>query len=91
MAAASVSWTRAADAGLQLRPMAGSDMPFLAQVDASTRTEELALAPGSEAGKQAFLASQFQAQHAHYQRYYPDADWLVVSCDGNDIGRLYLE
>lgn len=71
--------------------MAGSDLPFLAQVYASTRTEELALAPWSEAGKQAFLASQFQAQHAHYQRYYPDADWLVVSCDGNDIGRLYLE
>lgn len=71
--------------------MAGSDLPFLAEVYASTRVEELAPVPWSEADKRAFLESQFQAQHAHYQRYYPDADWLVVSRDGNDIGRLYLE
>ena len=34
---------------------------------------------------------QFRAQHAHYQKYYPEADWLVMSHAGEDVGRLYIE
>lgn len=82
---------RASAAGLTARRMTASDLPLLAQVYASTRVEELAPVPWSDADKQAFLDSQFQAQHAHYQRYYPDADWLVISHDGSDVGRLYVE
>jgi GNAT superfamily N-acetyltransferase len=41
--------------------------------------------------KAAFLAAQFQLQHAHYWKYYPEADWLVTMRDGEDTGRLYLE
>ena len=84
-------WTRAAKAGLGFRRLAESDLPFLAQVYGSTRAEELAVTDWSDDHKTAFLETQFQAQHAHYQRYYPNADWLVTMRGGEDIGRLYLE
>jgi GNAT superfamily N-acetyltransferase len=73
------------------RRIAESDLPFLAQVYALTRSEELAAAPLSDAQRAAFLAEQFRLQHAHYQKYYPDADWLVTMHAGEDIGRLYIE
>jgi ribosomal protein S18 acetylase RimI-like enzyme len=84
-------WKRAADAGLEFRRIAEHDLPFLVQVYASTRAEELSLTGWSEQQKAAFLAQQFQAQHAHYQRYYPQAAWLVMVREGLDIGRLYVE
>ena len=84
-------WARAADAGLGFRRITDDDLPFLAQVYASTRAEELAVTDWPDEHKAAFLAQQFQAQHAHYQRYYPNADWLVTTRAGEDIGRLYLE
>jgi ribosomal protein S18 acetylase RimI-like enzyme len=84
-------WTRAAGAGLTFRPIADADLPFLAMLYASTRTEELAVTPWSDAQKAAFLDMQFQAQHSHYQKHYPDADWLVIMRAGEDIGRLYIE
>jgi ribosomal protein S18 acetylase RimI-like enzyme len=88
---ATFGWTRAATAGCRFRRITAADLPFLARVYASTRTEEVAAAPWTDEQKAAFLASQFQAQHAHYQKYYPNADWLVIARDGNDIGRLYIE
>jgi ribosomal protein S18 acetylase RimI-like enzyme len=87
----SFGWKRAAAAGLGFRRIAEGDLLFLAQVYASTRSEELAAAPLSDAQKASFLADQLRLQHAHYQRYYPDADWLVTMRGSEDIGRLYLE
>ena len=84
-------WARAAQAGCQFRRLTDDDLPFLARVYASTRAEELAAAPMTEPMKNAFLAEQFRLQHAHYQKYYPEADWLVTSRAGEDIGRLYIE
>jgi ribosomal protein S18 acetylase RimI-like enzyme len=84
-------WARAADAGLTFRRIADADLPFLAKVYASTRADELAVTPMTDAQKAAFLDAQFQLQHAHYQKYYPQADWLVTMRGGEDIGRLYLE
>ncbi len=84
-------WARAADAGLRFRRMTDVDLPFLAQVYASTRAEELAATPLTGAQKAEFLDAQFRAQHAHYQKYYPQADWLVTVHQGRDIGRLYIE
>jgi ribosomal protein S18 acetylase RimI-like enzyme len=89
--AAPFGWKRAAGAGLQFRRIDAADLPFLARVYASTRTEELAVMDWSDERKAAFLQQQFQAQHAHYQRYYPRADWLVTLHAGEAIGRLYLE
>jgi ribosomal protein S18 acetylase RimI-like enzyme len=84
-------WRRAADYGLDFRRITDADLPFLARVYASIRAEELAATDWSEEHKAAFLDQQFRAQHAHYQRYYPNADWLVTGHQGRDIGRLYVE
>jgi ribosomal protein S18 acetylase RimI-like enzyme len=86
-----VCWPRAAQAGLSFRCVTDADLPFLARVYASTRAQEVAVTPWSDAQKAAFLDAQFHLQHVHYQKYYPEADWLVTMRDGEDIGRLYLE
>ena len=91
MTSAAFGWRRAADAGLTFRRIADADLPFLARLYASTRTEELAAAPWTAEQRAAFLAMQFQAQHTHYQQYYPTADWLVTMRAGEDIGRLYVD
>jgi ribosomal protein S18 acetylase RimI-like enzyme len=84
-------WSRAAQAGLTFRRITDADLPFLSRVYASTREEELAPTSMTDAQKAAFLGLQFQAQHMHYQKHYPDADWLVTMRSGEDIGRLYIE
>src|SRR4051812_6416168 len=83
-------WSRAAQAGLTFRRITDADVPFLNRLYASTRTEELAVTPWSEEQKAVFLRQQFAAQHDHYQRYFEDADFLVIDCGGVPIGRLYL-
>jgi GNAT superfamily N-acetyltransferase len=85
------NWTRAAAAGLSFRPATDDDLPFLSRLYASTRAEELAPVPWPEEQKAAFLAMQFQAQHIHYHRHYPSADWLIVLRDGEPVGRVYVE
>ena len=89
-AAPAAGWRRIASLGLVLRPETADDQPFLAVLYASTRMEELAQTGWSEDAKQVFLAQQFAAQHAHYMRHYPGAEWLVVKHDGSAIGRLYF-
>jgi ribosomal protein S18 acetylase RimI-like enzyme len=84
-------WGRSAKAGLTFRPVNDADMPFLARVFASTRAQELAATPMTEAQKAVLLDWQFRAQHAHFQKHYPQADLLVVMGGGDDIGRLYIE
>ena len=84
-------WARAAHAGLTFRSITDADLPFLAQVYASTRIEELAVTPWTDAQKAAFLDMQFRAQHADYQTNYPKADWLVTMRNGEGIGRLYID
>jgi ribosomal protein S18 acetylase RimI-like enzyme len=84
-------WARAAALGLTFRRITDADLPFLARVYASTRTEELAATSMTDAQKTAFLDAQFHLQHAHYQKHYPQADWLVTMRGGEDAGRLYIE
>lgn len=84
-------WSRAAAAGCRFRRITDADLPFLARVYASTRADELGSVPWSESEKAAFLDTQFRAQHMHYQAHYPNADWLIVSQQAGDIGRLYIE
>jgi ribosomal protein S18 acetylase RimI-like enzyme len=75
---------------LTLRPITADDEPFLRQVYASTRQEELALVDWPQAQKDAFLASQFNAQHTYYQQEFPDASYHVILCGGERAGRLYV-
>jgi ribosomal protein S18 acetylase RimI-like enzyme len=77
--------------GVKCRPMNDADLPFLFGLYASTRAEEVAASGWPPEAQAAFLQQQFQAQHHHYQTYYPDAEWLVVEREGAAVGRLYVE
>lgn len=86
--------------GLHLRWITDGDLPFLAELYASTRREEVARAPWSDEEKERFLAWQFEAQHKHYQEHYPDCEFLVVEQDveteggrsfREPVGRLYVD
>ena len=77
-------------AGLSFRPIGDGDLPFLAELYASTRMEELAQTDWQEEVKRDFLAQQFSAQHQHYMRHYPGAEWLIAEHDGRAVGRLYF-
>ncbi len=75
-----------------LRPEADADVPFLFQLYASTRWDELApLAGWSEAQKIAFLESQFAAQRHHYLLHYANAAFDILEERGTPVGRLYVD
>lgn len=75
--------------GIRLRSEA--DIPFLCQLYAQTREDELAPVPWPNHQKQAFLADQFSKQHNHYLQHYPRAKWWVVTYSDTPVGRLYIE
>lgn len=77
--------------GFALRPETDADIPFLMRLYASTRAEELKVVPWSDAEKQAFLASQFQAQRLHYRTQIERCAFDVIERQGAPAGRLYLE
>jgi len=84
-----------APAGLSLRPTTDADVPFLADVYASTRQEELSAVPWTEEQKAAFLRWQFDNQHQYYRQYYPTCEFLVIEKQHGStqepIGRLYVD
>jgi len=75
---------------ISYRPFTPEDLPFVAELYASTRREELAVTGWPIEVQEAFLAQQHEAQHSHYSIYYADAEWLIVEREGQVIGRLYL-
>src|ERR1043166_4664454 len=84
-------YPESAAANLRFRPViVPGDLPFLARLYASTRMQELAVTDWSDEQKAAFLQSQFDAQHAHYQKHYAGADFLLIEQAATSIGRLYL-
>ena len=76
---------------VNFRPINQEDEPFLYQVYASTREEELKVVPWSEQEKVAFLKMQFEAQHKYYQEQYSKAKYWVIERQNKPIGRLYLD
>ena len=80
-----------ADAQIALRPIREGDDAFLAQVYASTRTDEMALVSWTDEQKAAFLSMQFNAQTAHYRAHYPTAEYYVIERAGTPAGRLTVE
>jgi ribosomal protein S18 acetylase RimI-like enzyme len=74
----------------RLRPMREEDMPFLRRVYASTRREELAQTGWNPEQTAVFLQFQFDAQHDHYTKHYPDASFDVIEVGGEQAGRLYV-
>lgn len=76
---------------ISFRPIREEDHDFLRRLYASTRDEELAqVTDWSAEQKEAFLSQQFEAQHHHYQKYYPEASFDLILDDGEPIGRLYV-
>jgi len=72
-----------------MRPITAADHPFLFDLYASTRSDELAVTGWTAAQKTAFLQQQFAAQHAHYAQFdHTTLDLLLA--DGEPIGRLYV-
>ena len=76
---------------ISLRPIREEDIPFLYRLYASTRADELARVDGEPAQKETFLRSQFAAQHEHYQRYFPNADFWIILAGSEPIGRYYVD
>lgn len=76
--------------GIGLRSAAADDLPYLCQLYASTREQELAALPWPAAARQAFVEQQFVMQHQHYIRSYLGAEFLVVQFRGTPVGRYYL-
>ena len=80
-----------AERGFSLRTLHDGDMPWLCELYASTRAEELALVPWPETTKHAFLAQQFALQHQHFVTHFPDADFLMIEhASQGPVGRYYL-
>jgi ribosomal protein S18 acetylase RimI-like enzyme len=70
------------------RPVTAEDDPFLFQVYASTREEELA--GWDDLQKGIFLQLQYKLQKADYEKKFPDASHNIILLDGVAIGRLYV-
>jgi ribosomal protein S18 acetylase RimI-like enzyme len=77
--------------GMILRAAHAGDLPWLCDLYASTRSDELAAVPWPESTKRAFLGQQFALQHAHYLRHFGDAAFLIVENARTPLGRLYLD
>ena len=75
---------------IHLRNVVPGDEPFLFQVYANTRLEELAVTGWNAEQIHAFLAQQFNAQHTHYHAHYTDAQFSVIMDGDTPIGRLYV-
>lgn len=77
---------------LSLRTITSNDNESLCNIYSSTRTEELALITSwTSKEKEAFLRSQFNAQHTYYQNNYRNANFWVIEYGFQIIGRLYLQ
>jgi len=72
---------------LNLRPATPEDEPFLLEVYASTRIDELAGIGWSDDQKQAFIKMQFLAR----ERTYPRGDDRIIVLDGRPVGRILVD
>lgn len=78
-------------AQVMLRPETPSDEPFLRILYASTRADELSQVPDwDDTQKADFLDMQFDAQRAHYRKYFPAGRFDIIEVEEQPAGRLYL-
>ena len=75
---------------VHLRAVMAEDDPFLYQLYASTRAEEMARVPWDEAQQQAFLRMQWEAQQLHYQTHNPNSTHDIILLGAKPTGRLYV-
>ncbi len=75
---------------ITLRDSGPQDEPFLLEVYASTRAQEMALVPWDDEQRKSFLTMQFVAQHSHYRARYPDASYSLICREALPLGRFYV-
>lgn len=78
------------DPALGLRAEAESDYPFIVELFAEIRQDELAPVPWPEQAKREFLATQCRLQHDQYLRNYDGAELLLIEHAGSPVGRVYV-
>jgi ribosomal protein S18 acetylase RimI-like enzyme len=76
---------------ITLRPVGAADEPFLVDVYASTRPDELAALAAVPGAAAAFARSQSSLQQRAYAATYPGASFDLVLVDGRPAGRLYVD
>ncbi len=69
---------------------AETDIPFLLQLYAQSRANELEPVPWTRDQKQQFLEGQFRLQRQHYYQFYNRARFDLILLDGISVGRLYV-
>lgn len=74
-----------------LRPQRPEDEPFLRQVYASTREEELNATGWDAATRTTFLALQFKAMSQGYRSMFPAAEFSIIQRGGQPIGRMVID
>lgn len=75
---------------ISLRPSATDDEPFLYQIYASTRLDEIAAFGWNEAQQEAFLRMQFNAQQRAYEWQFPGAEHFIILRDEELAGRMIV-
>jgi ribosomal protein S18 acetylase RimI-like enzyme len=73
-----------------LQPALPADEPFLYQVFASARAEQLGLGDWDDAQNTVLLKIQFGAQCSSYRQGFPGAGYEVILVDGQPAGRLFI-
>jgi ribosomal protein S18 acetylase RimI-like enzyme len=75
---------------IKLRPEQPGDEPFLFELYASTRQEELDAFGWPPEVRAGFLKMQFQAQRHGYRTTFPAAEFQVVLLNEQNVGRLIV-
>ena len=75
---------------VNLRPVRADDEPFLYEVFASARAQEMAFTDSPSTQQESFLRRQFRAQQDHYHAEFPHADHSIILIDDRPIGRLFV-
>src|SRR6266571_1413372 len=76
---------------LDLQPVRPEDEPFLFELYASTRGDEMALVGWNKPQQEASLRMQFNAQRSSYAMQFPNADYRIIVHDGRAAGRLIVD
>ncbi|HEX3984330.1 MAG TPA: GNAT family N-acetyltransferase [Acidisoma sp.] len=75
----------------RLRPQRAADAPFLLELFADVRREEMDAANWPEAHRPAFLQDQLRLQTHYYQTHCTAPSFEIVELAGQPVGRLYSD
>jgi ribosomal protein S18 acetylase RimI-like enzyme len=78
-------------AGLTWRDETDDDQPFLLELYASTRADELAVLGWDAAQLDQFVSMQFRVKEADYRSTYPNAERLIAVIGAHRVGRMVLD